>query len=224
MTKKYYRFKEKKFNKKIPIGKIICLARTYKKHAKEMKTNTTKEPLLFLKPPSSVIFNKESIIKPKMSKCLHHEIELGIVISKKCSKISEKEAMNYILGYTVCLDITARDIQTVAKKNSWPWSIAKGFDTFAPISDIVLKNKNINPNNLELTLKVNNKIRQKDNTKNMVFTIEKIISYISNIMTLEKGDLIMTGTPEGVSEIKTDDKIEAKIEDICSLKTQIKQM
>jgi acylpyruvate hydrolase len=224
MTKKYYRFKDKKFNKKIPIGKIICLARTYKKHAKEMKTNVTKEPLLFLKPPSSVIFNKESIIKPKTSECLHHEIELGIVISKKCSKISENEAMNYILGYAVCLDITARDIQTVAKKNGWPWSISKGFDTFAPISDIVLKNKNINPNNLELTLKVNNEIRQKDNTKNMVFTIEKIISYISNIMTLEKGDLIMTGTPEGVNEIKTEDKIEAKIEDICSLKTQMKQM
>lgn len=223
MTKKYYRFKEKKFNKKIPIGKIICLARTYKKHAKEMKTNTTKEPLLFLKPPSSVIFNKESIIKPKMSECIHHEIELGIIISKKCSKISEKEAMNYILGYAVCLDITARDIQTVAKKNGWPWSIAKGFDTFAPISDIVLKNNDINPNNLELELRVNGEIRQKDNTKNMVFSVEKIFSHISNIMTFEKGDLIMTGTPEGVSEIVKGDKINAQLADICSLETNVRE-
>lgn len=221
MTKKYYRFKEKNFNKKIPIGKIICLARTYKKHAKEMKNKVTKEPLLFLKPASSVIFNKESIVKPKMSNCLHHEVELGVVISKKCSKISENEALNFVLGYLVCLDITARDIQTISKKNGWPWSIAKGFDTFAPISNVVLKKPMIDPNNLKLTLKVNNEIRQKDNTKNMVFSVEKIISYISNIMTLEKGDLIMTGTPKGVSEIKNGDSIEATLNDLCNLKVKM---
>ncbi len=96
--------------KNVPIGKLICLARTYKKHADEMHTNVTKDPLLFLKPASSVIFNGESIIMPAMSKCLHHEVELGIVIGKKCKNVSQREALDYILGYLIALDITARDI------------------------------------------------------------------------------------------------------------------
>jgi len=127
------------YAKKVSIGKIICLARTYQKHAQEMNTSVTEYPLLFLKPESSVIFNNESIIIPKMSSCLHHEVELGVVIGKEGKHITQNSAMNHVLGYVIALDITARDIQSVAKKNGWPWSIAKGFDTFAPISDVVLK-------------------------------------------------------------------------------------
>lgn len=219
---KYYRFYDKSFKQRIPVGKIVCLARTYKKHAEEMNTIITKDPLVFLKPASSVIFNGESIVKPEKSNCLHHEVELGVIIGKKCSKISEKEVYACILGYAVALDITARDIQSEAKKNGWPWSIAKGFDTFAPISDIVLKNKEINPNNLTLKLKLNNIVRQETNTKNMVFSVEKIISFISHIMTLERGDLIMTGTPEGVDEIIKGDILEANLGDLCFLKTFVK--
>jgi len=217
----YYKFKNKS-NKKITVGKIICLARTYKKHADEMKTTVTEDPLLFLKPASAVIFNGESIILPKMSNCLHHEVELGVVIGKKCKNATQKNAMNYILGYLIALDITARDIQSKAKKMGWPWSIAKGFDTFAPISDLVLKQKIPNPNNLDIWLKVNGEIKQKTNTKNMIFTVEKIIEFISQIMTLEKGDLIMTGTPEGVDEISKGDILEAKLEGFCSLKVKVK--
>ena len=217
----YYKFKNKS-NKKITVGKIICLARTYKKHADEMKTTVTEDPLLFLKPASAVIFNGESIILPKMSNCLHHEVELGVVIGKKCKNATQKNAMDYILGYLIALDITARDIQSKAKKMGWPWSIAKGFDTFAPISDLVLKQKIPNPNNLDIWLKVNGEIKQKTNTKNMIFTVEKIIEFISQIMTLEKGDLIMTGTPEGVDEISKGDILEAKLEGFCSLKVKVK--
>jgi 2-keto-4-pentenoate hydratase/2-oxohepta-3-ene-1,7-dioic acid hydratase in catechol pathway len=217
----YYIFKDKTEDK-IQVGKLVCLARSYIKHAKEMHTNTTEDPLLFLKPTSSVIFNEQSIIIPKMSKCLHHEVELGVVIGKKCKNVSQKEALDYVLGYLVCLDITARDIQDKAKKNSWPWTIAKSFDTFAPISDVVLKDKIKNPNNLDLSLKINGKIRQSSNTKYMIYSVERIIEFVSSIMTLEKGDLIMTGTPEGVGEIVAGDKLEANLGNFCFLKVDVK--
>ncbi len=141
----------------INIGKIVCLARTYKKHAEEMKSELPENPLLFLKPASSVIFNGETIVKPKMSNCLHHEVELGIVMGKKCKNISKNDALDYVLGYCLCLDITARDIQSEYKKKGWPWGISKCFDTFAPISNVVLKEEVPHPNNQDIILKVNDK-------------------------------------------------------------------
>ena len=205
----------------IPIGKLVCLARTYRKHAEEMNSPVTEDPLLFLKPSSAVIFDGDSIVIPHMSKCLHHEVELGVVISKKCKNIIKESALDYVLGYLVALDITARDIQLEAKKNGWSWSIAKGFDTFAPISNVVKKEKIDNPNNLDITLTINGKIVQKSNTKFMIYTVERIIEFISSVMTLEKGDLIMTGTPEGVGEIKEGDILEAKLGKYCSLKANV---
>jgi len=207
--------------KNLRIGKLVCLARTYKKHAEEMKSSVPEDPLLFLKPASSVIFDGESIVFPEMSNCLHHEVELGVVINDKCKNISKESALDYVLGYCLCLDITARDIQSVAKKNGWPWSIAKGFDTFAPISNVVLKDEISDPNNLDISLRVNGETRQSSNTGNMAFSVEKIIEYISKIMTLEPGDLIMTGTPEGVGEIKKGDVLEADLGDVCSLKVDV---
>ena len=211
------------YDEKVSIGKIICLARTYQKHAQEMNTSVTEDPLLFLKPESSVIFNNESIIIPKMSSCLHHEVELGVVIGKKGKHITRNSAMSHVLGYIIALDITARDIQSVAKKNGWPWSIAKGFDTFAPISNVVLKKEISNPLDLDLELKVNGVIKQRSNTKFMIFSIERIIEFISEVMTLKRGDLILTGTPEGVGEIVEGDIIEANLGTICSLKADVKK-
>lgn len=206
----------------VRIGKIVCLARTYKKHAKEMKTTTTKDPLIFLKPSTAVIFNGDSVIIPSKSKCIHHEVELGVVINKKCKNIKKDDALDYVLGYLIALDITARDIQSEAKLKGWPWTISKGFDTFAPISEIVLKNEVSDPNNLNFSLKLNNNLIQESNTKHMIYSIERIIEFISEIMTLEKGDLIMTGTPEGVGELKQGDFIEANLDNICSLKVYVK--
>jgi len=205
----------------LSVGKLVCLARTYKKHAIEMNSKFPEKPVLFLKPASSVIFDGGSIIYPKMSKCLHHEVELGVVIGKKCNNVSKDEALDYVLGYCVCLDITARDIQSESKKKGLPWSIAKGFDTFAPISNVVLKEEIDNPNNLDLWLKINGETRQSSNTKNMVFSLENIIEFISNVMTLEVGDLIMTGTPEGVAEVHKGDILEANINDICNLTVDV---
>jgi 2-keto-4-pentenoate hydratase/2-oxohepta-3-ene-1,7-dioic acid hydratase in catechol pathway len=205
----------------LSIGKLVCLAQTYKKHAEEMKSKTYKEPLLFLKPASSVIFDGESIVIPKMSNCIHHEVELGVVIKKSCKDVKKEDALDYVLGYCLVLDITARDLQSVAKKNGRPWGIAKGFDTFAPISEVISKEEVKDPNNLNLWLKVNGELRQKSNTKNMIFKVEEIIEFISKIMTLEPGDLIMTGTPEGVAEIKKGDLLEAKLDNFCSLKVNV---
>lgn len=216
----YYTFQDS--SSRVRIGKIICLARTYKEHAREMNTVVTEDPLLFLKPTSSVIFDHETIIIPKRSQCLHHEVELGIILGKKGKHVTEENARQYILGYLVALDITARDIQAVAKKNGWPWAIAKGFDTFAPISDAVTKEKVPHPQNLNLTLRINGVVKQCGNTDQMMYSVERIISFISEIMTLERGDLILTGTPEGVGEIKEGDVLEAQLDSVCSLTVDVK--
>ena len=216
----YYRFQN--YEKRVRIGKIICLARTYREHAREMNTIVTEDPLLFLKPASSVIFNHQTIVIPHMSKCLHHEVELGVIIGKNGKHINEEKAFQHVLGYLVALDITARDIQSIAKKNGWPWGIAKGFDTFTPISDAVLKEKVRDPQNLDLELKIKGIKKQMANTNQMIYSIERIISFISEIMTLELGDLILTGTPEGVGEIKEGDILEARLGSLCSLTVDVK--
>ena len=215
----YYRFDSPKL--KIRIGKIVCLARTYKKHAEEMGSKMPEEPILFLKPATSVIFDRQSIIIPERTKEVHHEVELGVVIGKKGKNILEEKAGDYILGYLLALDITARDIQQKAKLEGLPWTIAKGFDTFCPISNAVPKEMVPDANNLSLNLKVNGRIRQSSNTRNMIYPVEKIVSFVSKIMTLERGDLILTGTPEGVGPINSGDVIEAELGDICSLKVDV---
>ncbi len=205
----------------LPIGKIVCLARTYQKHAKEMKTVPPPNPLLFLKPVSSVIFSNETIRYPRMSHCIHHEIEVGVVIGKTASCVSPKEALRFIKGYLVGLDITARDIQATAKKNGWPWGIAKGFDTFAPLSNVVSAEKVSDPNNISFRLWVNSNLRQQGSTANLIWSIESLISYISTIMTLERGDLILTGTPEGVGELQIGDKMRAELSDLTYLEVSV---
>jgi acylpyruvate hydrolase len=216
-----YRFQQ--YPKHLRIGKIICLARTYAKHAREMNAVVTEDPLLFLKPDSSVIFDHGTILIPSRSHCLHHEVELGVVIGKNGTHISQENAMEHILGYCVALDITARDLQAEAKKNGWPWAIAKGFDTFAPLSDVVLKERIPSPQNLNLELKINGVVKQSANTNQMIYSLERIISFISEIMSLKRGDLILTGTPEGVGEIKEGDLLEARLGTMCTLTVDVKK-
>jgi len=218
---KFYRFKNSR--RRLRIGKIMCLARTYQEHAQEMHASVSENPVLFLKPDSAVIFSHDTILIPKMSQCLHHEIELGIVIGKKGKHISEENARDYVLGYLVGLDITARDLQSIAKKNGWPWGIPKGFDTFAPLSDVVLKEKAPNPQNLELELKVNGVVKQKATPGQMIYSLEHIIAFLSDVMTLEPGDLVLTGTPAGVGEIKEGDVLEARFGTLCSLTVDVKK-
>jgi len=208
---------------RLAVGKIIGLARTYRAHAEEMHAVVTEEPLLFLKPESAVIFSGQSIVIPRFSQCLHHEVELGVVIGKGGSAIPEPEARAHVLGYLVALDITARDIQAEAKKKGWPWAIAKGFDTFAPISDVVPAARIHDPMNLELSLLVNGQRRQHANTSLLLYSLDHIIAFISEIMTLREGDLIMTGTPEGVGELREGDVLDASLEGHCTLHVDVRK-
>jgi len=206
---------------KIAPSKIICLGRNYAKHAEEMKSEVPKTPIIFLKPPSSLIGPNETIFLPKQSKKVHHEVELALLISNRAKDVKAENAMEYILGYTILLDITARDLQEEAKKKGLPWAVCKGFDTFAPIGPRVVPKEKLDPHSLEIGLKVNGKLRQLGQTSEMIFKIPEIIEYVSSIMTLEPGDIIATGTPEGVDRIEHGDVIEAWIEGIGTLKERV---
>lgn len=155
---------------------------------------------------------------PKGCSELHHEVELGIVISKRGVDIPENKAYDYTGGYSLALDMTARDFQSEAKKKGQPWSLAKGFDTSCPVSDFIGADKIPNPQNLRVWLKVNGLTKQDGTTKDMIFSISYLISYISGFFTLEPGDLILTGTPSGVGPVRSGDVIEAGIEDLISVK------
>ncbi|MFZ2456892.1 MAG: fumarylacetoacetate hydrolase family protein [Candidatus Altiarchaeia archaeon] len=194
--------------------KIIGLGWNYAEHNKELKSADNK-PIIFLKPSTSVIGPNEAIKLPDISSQVEHEIELGIVIGKKGKHIGPEEAQDYIAGYTMILDITARDLQWEARKKGDPWDICKGMDTFAPIGPCIVPKEYIkDPGNLFLELKVNGKTKQKSNTGDMLLKPAQIVSYVSGYMTLMPGDVIASGTPEGVGPIKDGDVIDSEIEEI----------
>ncbi|KUK16947.1 MAG: Fumarylacetoacetate hydrolase family protein [Thermococcus sibiricus] len=200
--------------------KIIGLGKNYLA-PNEPKENAPEKPIIFLKPPSSLIGPDETIIIPKLSKEVHHEVELGVIIGKRGKNIPREEAFDYILGYTVLLDITARDIITEAIKKGLPWAVAKGFDTFTPVGPRIVGKDELDPSDLEIGLKVNGEVRQLSRTSRMIFRIDEIIEYVSKIMTLEPGDIIATGTPEGVDLLKPGDVVEGWIEGIGILKERV---
>jgi 2-keto-4-pentenoate hydratase/2-oxohepta-3-ene-1,7-dioic acid hydratase in catechol pathway len=202
----------------VRVGKILCLVGNYRKHVDEMGGKISKELTYFLKPATSLVGEAGRIILPQETEEVHHEIELGVVVGDRIKNATSDEARSKILGYCIFLDITARDIQARAKKSGRPWSIAKGFDTFAPVSRVMPADKVGDPGNLEMVLKVNGETRQSSSTRFMERKVHEILSEISRVMTLEKGDLVATGTPEGVGLIKPGDEVEAYIEKIGILK------
>jgi len=188
--------------------KIIALGLNYFDHAKEFKMKIPEEPLIFLKPPSTVIGHKECIIYPKMSKHLDYEAELGIFIKNRIKNIKLKDVYQNILGYSCFNDVTARDLQ----RKDGQWTRAKSFDTFAPIGPYIVTD--LEPNNLKIELRKNGQVKQQSSTSNMIFKVDKIVSFISQIMTLNPGDVIVTGTPSGVGELQVGDVVEVEIEGI----------
>jgi len=205
-------------------SKIVAVGRNYRAHAEEMRSPLPREPVLFLKPPSALIGPDSEIILPEMSREVHHEVELAVIIGKRTRNVEPEEAMHHVFGYTVILDITARDLQEEAKRNGLPWSVAKGFDTFAPVGPRVVSAENLQWDNLEMWLKVNGEVRQRGNTSWMIFPVPQLVSYISRIMTLEPGDIIATGTPEGVGKIEHGDLVEAWIEGIGALRERVRRI
>jgi acylpyruvate hydrolase len=197
------------FGEPIPVQKIICLGQNYAEHAKELKFDVPVSPVFFLKPPSAIIRQGEQIIIPAISHDIHHEVELTVLIGKKGKNIPRESALQYVAGYGVGLDITMRDVQLEAKKKGLPWSLSKGFDTAAPLSEFIPAALISDPMSLSIQLKINGKMRQSSSTSKMIFAVDTIIAYISQFMTFERGDVIYTGTPEGVSRIDHGDELEA---------------
>ncbi|MFN4111965.1 MAG: fumarylacetoacetate hydrolase family protein [Ignavibacteria bacterium] len=210
-------------NKEFLVGKIACVGKNYLEHSKELGDEVPEKPVIFLKPSSSIIFSGEKILYPEFSKSLHYETELVLLIGKTGKKINQKDAIDYIAGYTVGLDMTLRDLQTEAKKSGYPWTISKCFDTSTVLGDFVSASEIKNPNELEIKLWVNGVLKQNDNTSNMIYSVEKIIEYLSYYFTLEEGDLVFTGTPKGVGEVKAGDKLIAEISGVGRLETEVNQ-
>jgi 2-keto-4-pentenoate hydratase/2-oxohepta-3-ene-1,7-dioic acid hydratase in catechol pathway len=197
--------------------KIICVGRNYREHAAELGHDIPTEPLLFFKPPSSLLPSGGTIVRPKVSERTDYEGELGVVISQRCHQLADTDDVRpYILGYTCINDFTARDLQ---KKDS-QWVRGKGFDTFCPVGPVVADG--LDPwAGVPIETRVNGKVRQSGNTRDFIFPLDVVIRYVSNIMTLEPGDLIATGTPEGVSPVVAGDVIEISIENIGKLRNPV---
>jgi 2-keto-4-pentenoate hydratase/2-oxohepta-3-ene-1,7-dioic acid hydratase in catechol pathway len=195
-------------------SKIIAVARNYRAHAEEMKSEIPKEPHFFLKPPSSLLVNNGEVILPKASARVDYEVELAVIMKTRASKVAPENAKKNVHGYTVLVDVTARDIQARAKQKGMPWTISKGFDTFAPIGPSIVPVDSVDEKNLDIWLTINREYKQHGNTNQMIFSVEQLVSYISHIMTLEPMDVIATGTPSGVGPMQDGDIIEAGIEDI----------
>jgi len=199
---------------------IVAIGRNYVNHVKELNNKIPSEPFLFLKPTSSYLLNGGTIELPQNENC-HHEVELGVIIGSKTRDVQARNAMDYVAGYSLAIDMTARHAQEAAKKAGLPWSASKGFDTFTPISSFLPKSEISDPHNLELYIDINSQTKQRGTTADMIFRIPRLIEHISSIMTLHEGDLILTGTPEGVGPVRNGDSVLAGLLDLSQNKKEL---
>ena len=202
--------------------KIICIGRNYENHAKELENTIPKEPLFFLKPDTAIQPKGHPFFIPNFSKNIHYEVELVVKIDKSGKNIEEKFAHKYYSQIGLGIDFTARDIQEECKSKGLPWEKAKGFDGSAQISQIFIDKSNLNLNNISFRLEKNREIVQKGNSANMIFHFDTIISYLSKFYSLKVGDLIYTGTPEGVGKVLPGDTLKGFIDDKEILKVVVK--
>lgn len=202
--------------------KIICIGRNYANHAKELNNPLPAEPVFFLKPDTAILKDGNPFYHPDFSNDIHHEMEIVLRISKAGKHIEEQFASRYYNEITAGIDFTARDIQNVCKEKSLPWEKAKAFDHSAVIGDFIPIQEYKNLNNLNFELNVNDVHRQKGNTKDMIFSFDVIVAFISQFITLKTGDLIFTGTPAGVQAVKQGDRLQGFIEGKSVLDFEVK--
>jgi 2-keto-4-pentenoate hydratase/2-oxohepta-3-ene-1,7-dioic acid hydratase in catechol pathway len=212
---RYHKLSDLKLLPPCTPSKIVGVGLNYRSHSEETKTPLPEEPLIFLKPSSSVIGPEDNIIHPESSQHVDYEGELGVVIGKRAWRVSREEALSHVLGYTCFNDVSARDFQF---KDKTP-TRAKGFDTFAPIGPCI--ETELDPGNLTLESYLNGELRQQASTSDLIFTVPEVVSYISQIMTLLPGDVIATGTPSGIGPMQRGDTIEVKIEKIGTLRNYV---
>jgi 2-keto-4-pentenoate hydratase/2-oxohepta-3-ene-1,7-dioic acid hydratase in catechol pathway len=192
-------------------GKIIGVGRNYREHAKELANAVPDEPLLFFKPPTALIGPGQPIVRPRGWERVDFEGELGVVIGKRCRRVSAADALDYVFGYTIVNDVTVRDLQ----KKDGQWTRAKGFDSFCPVGPALVPG--LDPSQLRIVTKVDGVVKQDAPTSDMLFDVPTIIAVISRVMTLEPGDLIATGTPAGVGPLVPGNVVEITIEGIGTL-------
>ena len=198
-------------------SKIVCVGRNYLEHARELGNEMPERPLLFLKPPSSIIRSGDVILLPADSERVEHEAELGVVMGERARAVPAERALEFVEGYVPLNDVTARDLQKVDGQ----WTRAKGFDTFCPVGAMVPA-RGVDPQGLEVICRVNGETRQSGRTSDMAFDVAHLIEYISRIMTLEPGDLIATGTPAGVGPLAAGDEVEVDIPGIGTLRNAVR--
>jgi 2-keto-4-pentenoate hydratase/2-oxohepta-3-ene-1,7-dioic acid hydratase in catechol pathway len=198
------------------------VGQNYREHIREMRSDEPAEPVLFLKPSTAIISDGEPIIIPEGIGMVHHEVELALIVGTRGKEIAEKDALFHISHASVLNDVTARDVQSAARKAGLPWALAKGMDTFAPLGASVELGRVPDIHSLDLELRVNGKLRQKGNTAQMIFPPERLISFISRFMTLEPGDVIATGTPSGVSPLRPGDVVEATVHGVGTIRNPVR--
>lgn len=204
------------------IGKILCIGRNYVEHIRELGNETPAAPVVFMKPASSVIEDGQEIVIPPYSTDCHHEAELAVLIGTAGKEIPLAAALRHVAGYGVAIDLTLRDVQNELKKKGLPWDIAKGFDTACPLSDFAPATAIADPQELSIRLTVNGELRQDGRTSLMINSVAEIVNYLSTIFTLEPGDIILTGTPAGVSAIGPGDRLVAEIPGFASIRVSVR--
>ncbi len=202
--------------------KIICIGRNYREHAKELNNAVPEKPVFFMKPDTALLQKNNPFFYPDFSKNVQYETEIVLKINRNGRHIEEQFAHKYFDEISVGIDFTARDLQAEQKKKGLPWEIAKAFDQSAPVGKFLPKSQFSDLNDINFSLKINGEIRQQGNTKNMMFGFDRIVSYISQFVSLKPGDLIFTGTPEGVGPIAIDDHFEVFIEQEKLLEFNVK--
>ncbi len=210
--------KGRELHVRIVMPQIICIGKNYAEHAKELGTAAPEAPLLFMKPPSSLLENKQPIQHPGRDVGrVDHEVELAVIIGKSAWKVPATNADSVIFGYTVVNDVTARDLQGILKSQGHPWFLSKSFATFCPLGPVVVPKKDIDAASLALECRVNDAVRQQGNTRDMIHSVPKLIEYISARIPLLPGDIIATGTPAGIGPLKPGDIVLCRVEGIGDL-------
>lgn len=202
-------------------GTFYCIGQNYAKHAKEMGSAVSPDPTVFIKPPAALVNDGERVSLPEISDNVHHEVELVVVIGRDCENVPAEDALNVIAGYAVGIDLTMRDLQNKAKSEGKPWAICKGFKNSAPLSKIIPATMFEDIPHFLLQLSVNGILKQSGSTSEMERSVGNLVSFISEIFTLRAGDAIFTGTPEGVGQVFSGDKITARLNDLVELNITI---
>jgi len=213
---------------KVKVNNIFCIGKNYLDHINEFaRPEVPTEPVVFMKPNTSIVTEGAHVFVPEVdgkliSQDLQNEVEIVLVIEKDCYQIAEKDALDYIKGYAIGLDLTLRDLQAYEKSKGLPWTVPKGFYSSCALSEIVIKDKITDIKNINFKLEKNGEEIQKGNSSAMIFSIPKIINYLSQVFKLTAGDLIFTGTPSGISTLFSGDKLKASLEDLLELNIEVK--